>query len=102
MERADSTVTAQLNQMERASSTVTAQLDQTVAQSKRLEEDNKVLAAQVAAGTASDASQMMDTVQEIRAASYLLAHPQTRPLVLEPPRGTGDSQGGIASRGQGE
>ena len=102
MERADSTVTAQLNQMERASSTVTAQLDQTVAQSKRLEEDNKVLAAQVAAGTASDASQIMDTVQEIRAASYLLAHPQTRPLVLEPPGGTGDSQGGIASRGQGE
>ena len=91
-----------MDRMERADSTVTAQLDQTVAQSKRLEEDNKLLAAQVAACTASDASQMMDTVQEIRAASYLLAHPQTRPLVLEPPGGTGDSQGGIASRGQGE
>lgn len=91
-----------MDRMERADSTVTAQLDQTVAQSKRLEEDNKVLAAQVAAGTASDASQMMDTIHEIRATSYLLAHPQTRPLVLEPPGGTGDSQGGIASRGQGE
>ncbi len=93
MERAGSTVTAQLGQMEHASSTVTAQLDQAMAQTKRLEEDNEVLAAHVAADAATEASQMMDTVQEIKAASYLLAHPETRPLVLEPPGGTGDSQG---------
>ena len=36
---------------------------------------------------------MMDTIQEIRAASYLLALPETRPLVLEPPGGSGDSHG---------
>ena len=93
MERTGSTGTAQLGQMERASSTVTAQLYQAMAQTKRLEEDNEVLAAQVAADAATEASQMMDTVQEIKAASYLLAHPETRPLVLEPPGGTGDSQG---------
>ncbi len=93
MERTGSTVTAQLDQMERASSTVTAQLDQAVAQTKRREEDNEALAAQVAAAASTDASQVTDAIQEIRAASYLLALPETRPLVLEPPGGTGDSQG---------
>lgn len=93
MERTGSTVTAQMDQMERASSTVTAQLDQAVAQTKRLEEDNEALSNQVATAASTEASQMMDTIQEIRAASYLLALPDTRPLLLEPPGGAGDSQG---------
>jgi anti-sigma factor RsiW len=101
MERTGSTVTAQLGQMERASSTVTAQLDQAMAQTQRLEEDNEALAAQAAADAATTASQMMDTIQEIRAASYLLAHPETRPLVLEPPGGAGDSQGVLLVDDQG-
>lgn len=85
--------TGRMDQMERASSTVTAQLDQAVAQTKRLEEDNEARSNQVAAAASTEASQMMDTIQEIRAASYLLALPETRPLVLEPPGGAGDSQG---------
>ncbi len=93
MERAGSTVTAQMNHMERASSTVTAQLDRAMAETKLLEEDNEALTALVAAAASTDVSQMMDTVHEIRAASYLLAHPETLPLVLEPPGGAGDSQG---------
>ena len=93
MERADSAVTAQLDQMEHASATVTAQLDQAMAKTKRLEEDNEALTAQVSPDAVTESSPMMDTIQEIRAASYLLAHPETRPLVLEPPGGTGDSQG---------
>ena len=93
MERASSTVTAQMDQMERVNSTVTDQLDQAMAQTKRLEEDNQALAAQVAAAAPADAGQMMYTIQDIRAASYLLAHPETRPMVLEPPGGTGESQG---------
>ncbi len=85
--------TGRIDQMERAGSTVTAQLDQAMAQSQRLEEENEALAAQVTEAASTDASRMMDTVQEIRAASYLLAHPATRPLVLEPLGDTGDSQG---------
>ncbi len=85
--------TGRMDQMERASSTVTAQLDLAVAQTKRLEEDNEARSNQVAAAASTEASQMMDTIQEIRAASYLLALPETRPLVLEPPGGAGDSQG---------
>ncbi|MFB3119318.1 MAG: anti-sigma factor domain-containing protein [Stenotrophomonas maltophilia] len=85
--------TGRMDQMERASSTVTAQLDQAVAQTKRLEEDNEALSNQVATAASTEASQMMDTIQEIRAASYLLALPDTRPLLLEPPGGAGDSQG---------
>lgn len=85
--------TGRMDQMERASSTVTAQLDRAVAQTKRLEEDNEARSNQVAAAASTEASQMMDTIQEIRAASYLLALPETRPLVLEPPGGAGDSQG---------
>ncbi len=79
--------------MERAGSTVTAQLDQVMAQSQRLEENNEALAAQVTEAASTDASRMMDTVQELRAASYLLAHPETRTLVLKPVGGAGDSQG---------
>ena len=93
MERTGSTVTAQLDEMQQAGSTATAQLDQAVAQTKRLEEDNEELATQVAAAASTNANQMMDTIQGIRAASYLLAHPATRPMVLEPPGGAGDSQG---------
>ena len=85
--------TGRMDQMERAGSTVTAQLDQAMAQTQSLEEDNQELAAQIANPEPTDASQIMDTIQEIRAASYLLAHPETRPLVLEPPGGTGDYQG---------
>ena len=85
--------TGRMDQMERASSTVTAQLDLAVAQTKRLEEDNEALSNQVAAVASTEASQMMDTIQEIRAASYLLALPHTRPLLLEPPGGAGESSG---------
>lgn len=93
--------TGRMDQMERAGSTVTAQLGEAMAQTKRLEEDNEALAAQVAAAASTDAGQMMDTIQEIRAASYLLAHPETRPLVLEPPGGAGDSQGVLLVDDQG-
>ena len=104
MERAGSTVTAQLRQMERASATTTAemeransvvttQLKEAESQSKQMEEDNKARVDQVAEAAAIDASQIMDTVNEIRTASYLLAHPETNPLVLKPPAGAGDYQG---------
>ena len=82
-----------MDQMERASSTVTAQLDLAMAQSKRLEEENAALTAQVGATASPEAGQMMDYIREIRAASYLLADPETLPLMLEPPGGAGDSQG---------
>ncbi len=85
--------TGRMDQMEHASSTVTAQLDQAMAQTERLEEDNEALADQLAVAASTDTSQMMDTIQEIRAASYLLANPETRPLMLEPPGGAGESQG---------
>ncbi len=100
MERAGSTVTAELDQamtqtqqLEEDNQVLAAQVDQAMTQTQRLEADNEALVAQVEAVSSTDAGQMMDTIQEIRAASYLLAHPETRPLVLEPPGGTGDSQG---------
>ena len=93
MEHTGSTVAAQMGQMERASSTVTAQLDQAVAQSNQLQAENEALSVQVAAAASTEASQMIDTIQDFRAATYLLADPQTLPLMLEPPGGAGDSQG---------
>ena len=101
MEQASSTITAQMGQMESASSTVTAQRDQALAQTQLLEKDNEALVAQVEAVSSTDAGQMMDTIHEIRAASYLLALPETRPLVLEPPGGAGDSHGVLLVEGDG-
>ncbi len=101
MERTSSTVTAQMDQMERAGSTVTAQLGQTIAEIERLEEDNEALTAQLAAAASTDVGQMMDTIQDIQAASYLLALPETRPLVLKPPGGAGESHGVLLVGDQG-
>ena len=87
MERAGSTVTAELDQamtqtqqLEEDNQLLAAQVDQAMAQTQRLEESNKALAAQVVAATSTDASQI---------------------LMLEPPGGTGDSLGVLLVQDEG-
>ena len=46
-------------------------------------------------------SQVVDALLELRVLSYWLAYPTDEPLVLEPPNGTGDSQGVLRISGDG-
>jgi hypothetical protein len=85
-------VTSRVDRLEQENSTVTAQLSQSMSQTQELEQQNSVLTAQLTQATAQD-QQILDTVHQMQAASYLAVHPETQPLVLEPPSGTGNSQG---------
>lgn len=85
-------VTNRVDHLEQANSTVTAQLSQSITQTQQLEQQNSVLAAQLSQEAVQD-RQILDTVHQMQAVSYLAVHPDTQPLVLEPPSGVGDSQG---------
>jgi hypothetical protein len=85
-------VTSRVDRLEQANSTVTAQLSQSMTQALQLEQQNSVLATQLSQEATKD-QQLLDTVHQMQAVSYLAVHPDTQPLVLEPPSGVGDSQG---------
>jgi anti-sigma factor RsiW len=85
-------VTSRVDRLEQENSTVTAQLSQSMSQTQELEQEYSVLTAQLSQASAED-QQILDTVHQMQAASYLAVHPETQPLVLEPPSGTGSSQG---------
>jgi hypothetical protein len=85
-------VTSRVDRLEQENSTVTAQLSQSMSQTQELEQQYSVLTAQLSQASAED-QQILDTVHQMQAASYLAVHPETQPLVLEPPSGTGSSQG---------
>ena len=93
-------VSSRLDRLEEANSTVTAQLGQTLAQTQRLAQENSVLAARLSQTAAQD-TQMLDAVHQIQAASYLTAHPNTQPLLLEPPAGSGSDSQGVLLVGEG-
>ncbi len=79
-----------------------------MAETQRLQQENKDLSSQLAAQSqissegAANSDDMMRAVKEIRAASYLLAHPETHPLILEPPSGSGTSEGVLLVDHEGE
>ena len=83
---------AETKQLEEANTTMVAQLDQAMAETKRMEEENAVLVEQLNRMPPNE-SGLVDTVQQIRAASFLMAHPDTQPMILEPPGGSGNSNG---------
>ena len=92
LEVASTTVAVQMDQLEDASTAVAVQMDQAMAQTKKMEEENAVLVERLDQLPA-DGKELVDTVQQIRAASFLMAHPDTQPMILEPPSGTGNSNG---------
>ncbi len=99
MEEASANLAVQLGQtmaetklLEEANTTMAAQLDQAMAETKRMGEENALLVEQLNR-MPPDESGLMDTVQQIRAASFLMAHPDTQPMILEPPGGIGNSNG---------
>ncbi len=83
---------SRMDRLEVASTAVAVQMDQAMAQTKKMEEENAVLMERLNQLPPNE-SELVDTVQEIRAASFLMAHPDTQPMILEPPSGTGDSNG---------
>lgn len=85
-------VTNRVDRLEQENSTVTAQLSQSMSQARELEQQNSVLTAQLSQAASQD-QQVLETVHQMQAVSYLAAHPETQPLVLEPPSGAGSSQG---------
>ena len=85
-------VTSRVDRLEQENSTVTAQLSQSMSQTLELEQQYSVLTAHLSQASTQD-QQILDTVHQMQAASYLAVHPETQPLVLEPPSGTGSSQG---------
>ena len=81
-----------MDQLEETSTAVAVQMDRAMAQTKKMEEENAVLVERLNQLPA-DGKELVDTVQQIRAASFLMAHPDTQPMILEPPSGTGNSNG---------
>jgi anti-sigma-K factor RskA len=93
-------VASRVDRLEEANSTVTAQLSQSMAQVQRLEQENSVLAGRLNQAAARD-EQILSTVHQIQAASYLSSHPNTQPLVLEPPVGSSSGSQGVLLVGEG-
>ena len=106
LQQENSTMVAQLGQnttqtqgLQKDNSVLSDQLDQTVAalgqstnQTQGLEEKSSVLSARLDQSLAQE-QVILGTVRQMQVASYLSAHPDTQPLVLEPPSGAGSSQG---------
>jgi anti-sigma-K factor RskA len=85
-------VTARVDQLTHENSTVTAQLGQTAAQTEQLARQNSVLSARVDRAEVRDA-ELLGTMHQVQVANYMSVNPDTQPLILEPPSGSGDSQG---------
>ena len=81
-----------MDQLEEASTAVAVKLDQTLAETKRMEMETAGVMERLNQ-LSPDSSDLVNTVQQIRAASFLMAHPDTQPMILEPPSGIGDSNG---------
>ena len=81
-----------MDQLEEAGTAVAIQLDQTMAETKRMEEENAILAERLNK-LPPDGNELIEAVNQLQAASYLVARPDTMPMILEPPNGTGDSNG---------
>jgi hypothetical protein len=85
-------ISGRVDRLEQVNSTVTVQLSEAISQTQQLQHENAVLTTSLDQEVAQ-AQQMLDGIKNIQAASYLASHPDTQPLVLEPPSGVGDSQG---------
>lgn len=74
-----------MDQLEQANSSMSTRLDQS-------EQENAVLTARLNQ-LMTEEDQLADRVRQAQVTNYLTAHPETEELILEPPGGSGDSQG---------
>lgn len=93
-------VSGRVDQLTQDNSTVTAQLGQTTAQAQRLAQQNSALAARLDQAEIHDA-ELVSTMHQMQVASFMSVYSDTQPLILEPPSGSGNSEGVllIADRG---
>ena len=94
-------VTDQVDQLTNENSTMTAQIDETVAQTQQLEESNSALLARLDQAEANEA-EMSNALRGLQVASYLSVQPDSQPVKLEPPSGSGKPEGVLLIEGSGE
>jgi hypothetical protein len=85
-------VSARVEQLIRENSTVTAQLGRTTAQTQQLARQNALVSTRLDQAEIHDA-ELLGTMQQVQLASFMSVNPDTQPLILEPPNGSGSSQG---------
>ncbi len=86
-------VSGRVDQLTQENSTVTAQTQQ-------LAQQNSVLSARLDQAEFLDA-EMFGTMRQMQVASYWSVHPDIQPLILEPPSGSGSSEGVLLVSDQG-
>lgn len=93
-------VSGRVDQLTQENSTVTAQLGQTTAQTQRLAQQNSALSARLDQAEVHDA-ELVGTMRQMQVASFMSVYSDTQPLILEPPSGSGNSEGVllVADRG---
>jgi len=94
-------VTDQVDQLTSENSTVAAQMDETVAQTQQLEESNSALLARLDQAEANEA-EMANTLRGLQIASYLSVQPDSQPVILEPPSGSGKPEGVLLIESSGQ
>ena len=94
-------VTDQVDQLTTETSTMTAQIDETVAQTQQLEESNSALLARLDQAEANEA-EMSSALRGMQVASFLSVQPDSQPLKLEPPSGSGKSEGVLLIESSGQ
>lgn len=85
-------VSGRVEQLTRENSTITAQLGQTTDQTLQLARQNDVLSARLDRAEEQDAA-LLGTIHQVQLASFMSVNPDTQPLILEPPNGSGSSEG---------
>ena len=94
-------VTDQVDQLASENSTMTAQMDETVVQTQQLEESNSALLARLDEAEANEA-ELADTLRGLQIASYLSVQPDSQPVILEPPSGSGKPEGVLLIESSGQ
>ena len=94
-------ISGRVDQLTEENSTVTAQLGQTTAQIQQLALQNSVLSRRLDHTEIHDA-ELVSTMGQMQMASYLGVHPDTQPLILEPPSRSGRSEGVLLVSNQGQ
>jgi hypothetical protein len=85
-------VTGRVEQLTQENSTITAQLGQTTDQTLQLARQNDVLSARLDRAE-EQAAELLGTVHQVQLANFMSVNPDTQPLILEPPSGSGRSEG---------
>jgi len=85
-------VSDRVEQLTKENSTVTAQLGQITDQTRQLDRQDSALSGRVDQAEVQD-SELWGAMRQVQLASFMSVYPDTEPLILEPPNGSGSSQG---------